>query len=115
MKKKGEFAIALALLGAASALCLKLMKKAGEWLDEDQKKADPIVVDRDEMLRPGTNMETLSKLHPVVGGVVTAGNSSPLNDGAAAGIMMQSGLKKSVVPSPVRISLSKVTLTFPGR
>ncbi len=42
MKKKGEFAIALALLGAASALCLKLMKKAGEWLDQDQKKAEEV-------------------------------------------------------------------------
>ncbi len=40
MKKRGEIAIALALLGAASALCLKLMKKAGEWLDEDQRKLD---------------------------------------------------------------------------
>ena len=40
MKKRGEFAVALALLGAASALCLKLMKKAGQWLDEDQRKLD---------------------------------------------------------------------------
>lgn len=40
MKKKAEVAIALALLGAASALCLKLMKKAGEWLDEEMHKMD---------------------------------------------------------------------------
>ncbi len=40
MKKRAEIAVALALLGAASALCLKLMKKAGEWLDEDQRKLD---------------------------------------------------------------------------
>ena len=40
MKKRAEIAIALALLGAASALCLKLMKKAGEWLDQDQRKLD---------------------------------------------------------------------------
>ena len=40
MKKRGEIAVALALLGAASALCLKLMKKAGQWLDEDQRKMD---------------------------------------------------------------------------
>ena len=40
MKKRGEFAVALALLGAASALCLKLMKKAGQWLDEDQQKLE---------------------------------------------------------------------------
>lgn len=40
MKKRGEIAVALALLGAASALCIKLMKKAGQWLDEDQRKLD---------------------------------------------------------------------------
>ena len=40
MKKRAEFAVALALLGAASALCLKLMKKAGEWLDEEMNKMD---------------------------------------------------------------------------
>ena len=54
-----------------------------------QKKADPIIIDRDESLRPGTTVEVLSKLRPVVGGVVTGGNSSPLNDGASAGIMME--------------------------
>ncbi len=53
-----------------------------------QRKADPIVIDKDEILRPGTTVETLSKLRPVVGGVVTGGNASPLNDGAAAGVMM---------------------------
>ena len=54
-----------------------------------QKKADPIVIDRDEILRPGTTAEVLSKLRPVAGGVVTGGNASPLNDGAAACIMME--------------------------
>ena len=54
-----------------------------------QKKADPIIVDRDEILRPGTTVEVLSKLRPVADGVVTGGNASPLNDGASAGIMME--------------------------
>ena len=54
-----------------------------------QKKADPIIVDRDECLRPGTTVEILSNLKPVAGGVVTGGNASPLNDGAAAGVMME--------------------------
>ncbi len=66
-----------------------------------QKKADPIVVDRDEILRPGTNMEALAKLRPVVGGVVTAGNSSPLNDGAAAGIMMEEEKARSLGLKPL--------------
>lgn len=44
------------------------------------------VVDVDEGPRPGTTVEVLAKLKPVVGGgsVVTAGNSSTLNDGASA-------------------------------
>ena len=54
-----------------------------------QKKADPIIIDRDEILRPGTTEEVLAKLRPVAGGVVTGGNASPLNDGAAACIMME--------------------------
>jgi acetyl-CoA acyltransferase len=44
----------------------------------------------DEMPRPGTSVEVLAKLRPVfaVNGSVTAGNSSPLSDGAAAAIVM---------------------------
>ena len=38
--RKGEIAAALALLTAASALCLKLMKAAGDWLDREQRKLD---------------------------------------------------------------------------
>ena len=38
MKKK-EFAIAVALLSASSALCLRLMKKVGERLKKQQEKA----------------------------------------------------------------------------
>ncbi|MGI8418577.1 MAG: thiolase family protein, partial [Nakamurella sp.] len=44
------------------------------------------IVDTDECPRPDTSLEVLAKLKPVVAGgsVVTAGNASPLNDGAAA-------------------------------
>lgn len=50
-----------------------------------QRRGDPIVVDRDEHPRE-TTLEALAKLKPVVreGGSVTAGNSSGVNDGAAA-------------------------------
>ncbi|MCI0396996.1 MAG: acetyl-CoA C-acyltransferase [Chloroflexi bacterium] len=49
------------------------------------------VFDRDEHLRPDTTLEGLAKLKPVFkrGGTVTAGNSSPLSDGAAAVIVME--------------------------
>jgi 3-oxoadipyl-CoA thiolase len=50
------------------------------------RKGNVKVVDTDEGPRPGTTMEVLAKLRPVVkpGGVVTAGNASSLNDGASA-------------------------------
>lgn len=49
------------------------------------------VVDKDEHPRPDTTMEALAKLRPVFreGGSVTAGNSSGLNDGAAALVLME--------------------------
>ena len=51
-----------------------------------RRKADPLIVDQDEGPRADSSMERLSRLRPAFrqGGSVTAGNSSTLNDGAAA-------------------------------
>jgi acetyl-CoA C-acetyltransferase len=51
-----------------------------------QKKGAPVVVDRDEPIRPDTTAEGLAKLKPVFkdDGTVTAGNAPGMNDGAAA-------------------------------
>ncbi|MGB5777793.1 MAG: acetyl-CoA C-acetyltransferase [Allopontixanthobacter sediminis] len=49
-----------------------------------QRKADPVVFARDEGYRADASMETLGKLRPLEGGVVTAGNASQQNDAAAA-------------------------------
>ena len=51
-----------------------------------QKKGDPVPFARDESVRADASLEALAKLSPVFrkGGSVTAGNSSPINDGAAA-------------------------------
>ena len=51
-----------------------------------QKKGDPVSFARDESVRPDASIEALAKLQPVFrkGGSVTAGNSSPINDGSAA-------------------------------
>ncbi|MFI7483383.1 thiolase family protein [Kocuria sp. M1R5S2] len=56
------------------------------------RKGAETVVDTDEGPRPGTTVEVLAKLRPVVrtDGIVTAGNSSSLNDGASA-ILVASG------------------------
>jgi len=55
-----------------------------------QRRGEPIVFDVDEHPRPDTTMEQLAKLNPAFrkGGTVTAGNSSGLNDGAAALLLM---------------------------
>ncbi|GAB3552407.1 3-oxoadipyl-CoA thiolase [Noviherbaspirillum agri] len=49
------------------------------------RKTPPVVVDKDEHPRPETTAATLEKLKPLFeGGIVTAGNASGINDGAAA-------------------------------
>ena len=51
-----------------------------------QRRGDAVVVDTDEHPRPGSTIEGLAKLKPIVrsGGTVTAGNASGINDGACA-------------------------------
>ena len=51
-----------------------------------QRRGDPLVIDADEPPRPDTSLEALGKLKPAFtkDGSVTAGNSSGVNDGAAA-------------------------------
>ncbi|MCB8968716.1 MAG: acetyl-CoA C-acyltransferase [Ardenticatenaceae bacterium] len=77
---------------------------AGKFVDEivpleiEEVTAGPdgpvrqtILFDKDEHLRPDTSLEALGRLKPVfkLGGSVTAGNSSPLSDGAAAVVVME--------------------------
>ena len=59
-----------------------------------QKKGDPVIFKSDECVRADCSMETLGRLKPVLlkDGVVTAGNSSPMNDGASA-VLLMSGQK----------------------
>jgi len=68
-----------------------------------QRKGDPIIVARDESIRPDTSMEKLAKLRPVFrdGGTVTAGNSSPINDGAAAVLMVAGPLVDQLQLTPM--------------
>ena len=56
-----------------------------------QRKGDPIVVDADEQPRPDTTPEALARLKPAfrAGGTVTAGNSSGINDGASAVLVVE--------------------------
>jgi acetyl-CoA C-acetyltransferase len=54
-----------------------------------QRKGDPVIVDIDEGVRPGTTTESLGGLRPAFSkdGTITAGNASQISDGAAAVIM----------------------------
>ena len=55
-----------------------------------QKKGDPLIFDRDESVRADTTVEVLRGLKPAFkkDGTVTAGNAPPVNDGAAALVVM---------------------------
>ncbi len=65
-----------------------------------QRKGDPIVVEHDEGVRPGTTAESLSGLRPAFDqdGTITAGNASQLSDGASAIVVMspQEAQRRSV-------------------
>src|SRR5690242_6090661 len=55
-----------------------------------QKKGAPVTMDADESIRADTSMQTLGALKPAFkkDGTVTAGNAPPVNDGAAALVVM---------------------------
>lgn len=83
--------------------------KSGKFRDEivpisiPQRKGDPIVVDQDEMPRPGVTAESLAKLRPAFkkDGSVTAANSSGINDGAAFLLIMSEDKAKELGLSPL--------------
>ncbi|MDQ3979505.1 MAG: acetyl-CoA C-acetyltransferase [Actinomycetota bacterium] len=70
--------------------------KEGRLADEivpvsvPQKKGEPVLVEDDEGIRPGTTPESLAKLKAAFSkeGTITAGNASQISDGAAAVVMM---------------------------
>lgn len=69
-----------------------------------QRKKDPIIFSEDEFIKPGTTKEVLAKLRPAFkkeGGSVTAGNSSGLNDGAAATIIASEDAVKQYQLKPL--------------
>lgn len=88
-------------------------KAAGFFVDEicpvtiPQGKKPPIVVDEDEHPRPETDFAALSRLKPVFeGGVVTAGNASGVNDGAAALLVGSRGFGEKAGKKPLARILS---------
>ena len=82
--------------------------EAGKFKDEilpvelKDRKGNVTVFDTDEGPREGQTLEKLAKLRPcfVKGGTVTAGNSSSLNDGAAAVVIMSADKAKELGVTP---------------
>ena len=79
-----------------------------------QRKGDPVVVEADEGVRPGTTVASLAALRPAFDeeGTVTAGNASQISDGAAAVVVMSPERSTSSVSA--RSARSSATARWPG-
>ena len=90
---------------------------AGRFNDEilpvsiAQKKGDPIVFSRDESVRGDTTAEVLRNLKPAFkkDGSVTAGNAPPVNDGAAALVVMAEDTMQSLNVTPLARIVAQAT------
>jgi acetyl-CoA C-acetyltransferase len=68
-----------------------------------QRKGDPVVLDRDEGIRPDTTAESLSKLKAAFKpeGTITAGNASQISDGGAALVVMSAERAQAMSLEPL--------------
>jgi len=83
-----------------------------------QKKGEAKIVDTDERPRRDTTIESLAKLKPAFkteGGTVTAGNSSGLNDGAAALLIMSAEKAKALNLKPLARIVTSASAGVPPR
>jgi acetyl-CoA C-acetyltransferase len=90
---------------------------AGHFADEivsvpvAQRKGDPIQVSRDESIRRDTSVELLARLPPAFrpDGTVTAGNAPPVNDGAAALVVMSAARASQLGLQPMARIVAQAT------
>jgi acetyl-CoA acyltransferase len=82
-----------------------------------QRKGDPVLFAADECVRPDASLPAMAKLRPSFrkeNGTVTAGNASPLNDGAAALLLTdEEGLKATGREPLARVSATGVSALDP--
>jgi acetyl-CoA acyltransferase len=82
-----------------------------------RRKGDPVVFAADESVRPDASLEAMAKLRPsfrAENGTVTAGNASPLNDGAAALLLADEEGLKAIGREPLaRIAATGVSAIDP--
>jgi 3-oxoadipyl-CoA thiolase len=82
-----------------------------------QRKGDPLLVATDERPRRDTNLESLARLRPAFrkNGTVTAGNSSGLNDGAAALLLMSAEKASQLGMQPLARVVASAAAGVPPR
>ena len=69
-----------------------------------EETQEEVTLSKDEGNRPGSTVETLGHLNPVVeGGLITAGNASQLSDGASACVLMESKMAEQQGLTPLGI------------
>jgi acetyl-CoA C-acetyltransferase len=97
-------------LATASQNKAQMANDSGKFKDEivpvlvPQKKGDELEFSHDEFIKPDVKIETLARLKPAFkkeNGTVTAGNSSGINDGAAAVMLMTSEKAKELGLTPL--------------
>jgi acetyl-CoA C-acetyltransferase len=82
-----------------------------------QKKGAPVRIDRDESIRPDTTPEALAALKPAFrpDGTVTAGNAPPVNDGAAALVVMSAARASASKVKPLARIVGQATSGLPPK
>jgi acetyl-CoA acyltransferase len=96
---------------AAAAIAAKAFDREIVPISIPRKKGDPVVVSKDESPRPDSSLEALAKLQPVFrkGGTVTAGNSSPINDGSSAALVVSEDVVREHKLEPLARVVSYAT------
>ena len=81
-----------------------------------QRKGDPVLVEHDEGVRPGTTADSLGKLRPAFDpdGTITAGNASQLSDGASAVVVMSKQAAEAAGVDPLGEVVSYGMVAGPG-
>jgi acetyl-CoA C-acetyltransferase len=83
--------------------------KEGRFADElvavqvPQRRGEPVLIDSDEGIRPGTTSDSLGALRPAFAedGTVTAGNASQISDGACAVVMVSRAMAERLGVTPL--------------
>ena len=93
------------------------VRGAGSGQSKETGPADPLIIDRDESVRSDTSVTTLGALRPAFrkDGTVTAGNAPPVNDGAAALVVMSAKRAAELNLTPLARVVGQATSGLPPK